>query len=189
MKCPKCGGENRPESKYCVYCGTPFSSVCPICGEQIENDALYCPKCGAKIERDGEKKKKVEYKRGFRYAWCVSNILLLLECVISFIMILKSFETASIHAPGYFSYYASSFLPPYTLAIFVLSIITYFGLGKFKKSSYVLLLVLHAFLLLRDINGIRRFFYSIWAILFVVALLLHILSLIYFASRSKYYNR
>ncbi len=189
MKCPKCGGENRPQSKYCVYCGAPFSPVCPECGEKIENDALYCPKCGAKIERDGEKKKKVEYKRGFRYAWCVSNILLLLECALSFILILLSFNTAYIRAPGYFSYYASSLLPPYSLALGVLSIITYTGLGKFKKSSYVLLLVLHAFLLLRDINGIRRFSYSIFAIVFVVALLLHILSLIYFASRSKYYNR
>lgn len=200
MKCPECGGVNRPGSKYCEYCGASLSQFCPECGERIDKDKSYCPNCGAEVDPGKSLPEKVSYNfkagdTGFRYAWVVSKVLLPLEAVLSILLVITGGSAHSVHLPGYFSYTASSVVPPYSIALFVLSVVACTGIGKFKKSSYVLLLIIHALLLLRDVGGIRRclLFISspdvLWLILYSAALVCHILSLIYFVKRESFYKR
>ena len=50
MKCPKCGFENTPQSKFCCECGEklvkPATHVCPNCGEELAEETKFCPGCG-----------------------------------------------------------------------------------------------------------------------------------------------
>ena len=50
MKCPKCGFENTPQSKFCCECGEklvkPATHVCPKCGEELVEQTRFCPACG-----------------------------------------------------------------------------------------------------------------------------------------------
>lgn len=199
MKCPKCGGINRDGSKYCQYCGENFASLCPKCGASINEKYEYCPQCGAKLEREGKKLKKVEYNLrdgdvGFRYAYLVSYVLLFLEVAVSLFSIIKGFSSYRVSGPGYYSVSSYGSFPPYSTALLVLSIVTFSGLRNFKKSSFVILMVIHALLILRDFGYIKIYLFNaygsfiLYGILALVALVLHILSLVYFIKREKYYT-
>ena len=51
--CPKCGAENKQESKFCKKCGNMLgtsSEFCTYCGEKLDNDSDFCPKCGKKVD-------------------------------------------------------------------------------------------------------------------------------------------
>ena len=51
--CPKCGTENKKESKFCKKCGNTLntpSEFCTNCGEKLDIDSEFCPKCGKKVE-------------------------------------------------------------------------------------------------------------------------------------------
>lgn len=200
MKCPECGGINKDGSKYCQYCGEKFSRVCPGCGKVVDEGYAYCPDCGAKLDKEEKKQKRVEYDLkdgdiGFRYAYVVSNVLLFVEaawCILSIIMSFTSYRTSG---PGYYSFSSFASIPPYSITLLVLSLVSYFGLKDFKKSSYVILIVIHALLLLRDITYIRSYFFFygygifiLYGILAVIALVLNTLSLVYFVKRKKYYS-
>ena len=199
MKCPKCGGINKDGSKYCQYCGERFSPLCPKCGASVNEKYEYCPECGAFLEREGKKMKKVEYNLkdgdvGFRYAYVVSYVLLFVEAALSLMSIIKGFSSQRIYGPGYYSYSSYGTFPPYSIVILVLSIVSYFGLKNFKKSSYVIVMIIHALLLLRDLGYMKTYIFNagsaflLYALLALVELALHILSLVYFIKRSKYYT-
>ncbi len=203
MKCPECGGINKDGSRYCQYCGKKFPSedICPRCGKRLDESCAYCPECGAKIEKENKKVlKKIEYnlkdcENGFRYGYVVSNVLLLVEVAYCILCIIMGFTSSRIYGRGYYSYSSSASVPAYTILILVFSLVSYSGLRNFKKSSYVFLIIIHALLFLRDFGYIKRylFFYSygiyiFYGILALVALALHVLSLIYFVKRSRYYS-
>ena len=44
--CPKCGGSNRVDAKFCDHCGAALSLDCPACGHQNVPDATFCDECG-----------------------------------------------------------------------------------------------------------------------------------------------
>lgn len=45
--CPKCGGSNDANAKFCKQCGSPLSTTCPSCGRANDADAKFCDHCGA----------------------------------------------------------------------------------------------------------------------------------------------
>ena len=55
-ECPKCGGDNLPESKYCNQCGCRLEEtgkICsnPACGKTgIPLNARFCPECGSVVK-------------------------------------------------------------------------------------------------------------------------------------------
>jgi ribosomal protein L40E len=44
--CPKCGGTNRADAKFCDHCGAALSLICPTCGHPNAADAAFCDECG-----------------------------------------------------------------------------------------------------------------------------------------------
>jgi ribosomal protein L40E len=50
----KCGSVNKPDSKFCVSCGSPIEEsegevkTCSICGAPVKEGAKFCIKCGTK---------------------------------------------------------------------------------------------------------------------------------------------
>jgi len=57
LPCPKCGGHNKPDAKFCMNCGsallveTPAEiNTCPTCNAPIKKGAKFCMRCGGKIE-------------------------------------------------------------------------------------------------------------------------------------------
>lgn len=54
--CPKCGFENLEEAVFCIKCGHRIDGKvpCPKCGEYISNDADKCPHCGKEIPHKKE---------------------------------------------------------------------------------------------------------------------------------------
>ena len=50
--CPKCGTENRQESKFCKKCGSTLeknTEYCTNCGEKLDADSDFCSICGKKV--------------------------------------------------------------------------------------------------------------------------------------------
>jgi Zn-finger nucleic acid-binding protein len=53
MKCPGCGGDARPESVTCEWCGVFLAKVsCPACFGSMFAGMKHCPWCGAKPSRE-----------------------------------------------------------------------------------------------------------------------------------------
>lgn len=73
--CPKCGRENDPENKFCVYCGADLvvnnfagssmtansdkikrtidgQIICPKCGNPNDPDMNYCSVCGSNLKQN-----------------------------------------------------------------------------------------------------------------------------------------
>ncbi len=56
-KCPKCGAENKANSKFCRECGSKIRSPqsitikCPKCGNENEVSSKFCNECGASLTR------------------------------------------------------------------------------------------------------------------------------------------
>ena len=51
--CPKCGTENKKDSKFCKKCGSSLeipSDFCTNCGQKLDIDSDFCPNCGKKVE-------------------------------------------------------------------------------------------------------------------------------------------
>ncbi len=46
VACAKCGGENKPDAKFCDHCGAALSVTCPSCGHANAPDAIFCNQCG-----------------------------------------------------------------------------------------------------------------------------------------------
>ncbi len=44
--CPKCGGTNSADAKFCAHCGAALSVNCPSCGHANEAGAAFCSACG-----------------------------------------------------------------------------------------------------------------------------------------------
>ncbi|MBI2303900.1 MAG: zinc ribbon domain-containing protein [Chloroflexi bacterium] len=64
MNCPRCGGANGENSRFCSACGTPLREArllaCPRCGTQNAGDSRFCSYCGMSLsaavpEREPEK--------------------------------------------------------------------------------------------------------------------------------------
>jgi hypothetical protein len=50
IQCPKCGGKNKKDARYCCECGSPLAeSQCPACNAAVAPDARFCPACGKAI--------------------------------------------------------------------------------------------------------------------------------------------
>lgn len=55
MRCQKCGKENEPDSKFCIFCGSEIKvelkSVrkCPKCGAMNPEQVQYCATCGSSL--------------------------------------------------------------------------------------------------------------------------------------------
>jgi class 3 adenylate cyclase/predicted ATPase len=49
MQCAHCGGDNRPDARFCGACGSPLSVACPACGAGNEPDRRFCYQCGATL--------------------------------------------------------------------------------------------------------------------------------------------
>ena len=49
--CPNCGGENSPDSQFCMECGTALknSKICPKCGTVAQSGDMFCAECGTKL--------------------------------------------------------------------------------------------------------------------------------------------
>lgn len=56
--CPKCGGHNKSDAKFCMNCGSAIAvldekqegKTCPTCGASLKEGAKFCMRCGGKIE-------------------------------------------------------------------------------------------------------------------------------------------
>ena len=48
-KCPKCGANVPPNSKFCPECGSPMERHCSQCGAKISGSEKFCPQCGNKL--------------------------------------------------------------------------------------------------------------------------------------------
>ena len=49
MRCPACGIENPPDSKFCLGCGRPLAHACPNCGKALPAHARFCNECGSTL--------------------------------------------------------------------------------------------------------------------------------------------
>lgn len=56
IACPKCGGHNKFDAKFCISCGsyilieTPAeSNTCQTCNAPLKEGAKFCMRCGGKI--------------------------------------------------------------------------------------------------------------------------------------------
>ena len=54
--CPKCGGHNKFDAKFCISCGFSIlvdapaeNNTCPTCNASIKEGAKFCARCGGKI--------------------------------------------------------------------------------------------------------------------------------------------
>lgn len=47
--CAKCGAAISAGAKFCPECGAPTSTVCPKCGTKLTANAKFCPECGEKL--------------------------------------------------------------------------------------------------------------------------------------------
>ncbi|MCL7475843.1 MAG: SPFH domain-containing protein [ANME-2 cluster archaeon] len=50
MSCPKCNAEVPKGSRFCLNCGTKMVTSCPKCNAELQSGAKFCPDCGTKIE-------------------------------------------------------------------------------------------------------------------------------------------
>ncbi len=56
IMCPRCGGHNKSDAKFCMSCGSPIvkekpeGKTCPTCGASLKEGAKFCIRCGGKIE-------------------------------------------------------------------------------------------------------------------------------------------
>ena len=52
MRCPRCGQEVPPGSRFCQYCGGDLSGVrfCPSCGFQLRDGVNFCAQCGQGLQ-------------------------------------------------------------------------------------------------------------------------------------------
>ncbi|MEW6675558.1 MAG: zinc-ribbon domain-containing protein, partial [Nitrospirota bacterium] len=55
--CPKCGGHNKSDAKFCMSCGSAMvveakveGKACPTCNAPVKEGAKFCMRCGGKIE-------------------------------------------------------------------------------------------------------------------------------------------
>jgi len=52
MICPHCGSENSEGAVFCKNCGEKLEkekTQCPECGETLDGDEVFCPHCGTKL--------------------------------------------------------------------------------------------------------------------------------------------
>lgn len=53
--CPKCGGHNKSDAKFCMSCGSSIvdskteSKRCPTCNVLVKEEIKFCARCGTKI--------------------------------------------------------------------------------------------------------------------------------------------
>lgn len=51
--CPFCGTENREDAVFCKACGSKLEKEekhCPSCGALLDGDEAFCPSCGTKLD-------------------------------------------------------------------------------------------------------------------------------------------
>ena len=49
IKCPICGEELEEDAKFCIACGKKIVSECPNCGKNLKPGAKFCSGCGINI--------------------------------------------------------------------------------------------------------------------------------------------
>ncbi len=52
MKCPNCGKDNTPNSRFCAGCGQRLDTkiLCSSCGKLVQQGSKFCSFCGARIK-------------------------------------------------------------------------------------------------------------------------------------------
>lgn len=203
MKCPVCGGVNKDGSAYCEYCGAKLESVCPNCGEEVNNEDSFCSNCRNNV--NGEKKGKKDGSRrisydmkvgglGFRYASFVSYVLLIAEIVYSGILIFTRIMKTHIFDVSYTSLFVSYSIPFFRIVVLVLSCLCYAGLKKGEKTSFVLLLIIHGLLFIKALRSFVTALHlipssiALTAILYLVMMVLYVLSFVYFLKRRSFWH-
>ncbi|HEX9044798.1 MAG TPA: adenylate/guanylate cyclase domain-containing protein [Candidatus Limnocylindrales bacterium] len=53
MICRQCGTPNADERRFCLECGSPLASGCPVCGSANEAGAKFCGTCGNRLAPTG----------------------------------------------------------------------------------------------------------------------------------------
>lgn len=101
MICPKCGKESVEDALYCEWCGTHLKNkeICPKCGRGSVEGALYCEWCGTSLEPKTSHKIYLIYNNKKKYK---SSILITLAFVLGgfFILSNSNEELAEYHIKG-----------------------------------------------------------------------------------------
>ena len=53
IRCPSCGTENAPSTKFCAECGTSLGIPCPECQFRNPSSVLLCGNCGHELTAEG----------------------------------------------------------------------------------------------------------------------------------------
>src|ERR671931_2155505 len=50
-RCPSCGAETKPGSRFCPTCGRVLAEACPSCGAETTVGERFCAACGHRLDR------------------------------------------------------------------------------------------------------------------------------------------
>jgi class 3 adenylate cyclase len=50
-RCPSCGAETEPGSRFCASCGRVLVEACPSCGAETSVGTRFCAACGHRLDR------------------------------------------------------------------------------------------------------------------------------------------
>ena len=70
QKCEKCGGEIRPQDRYCPICGTvaknqtasnesTLQNTCLSCGQSVKASDMFCTGCGTRLNEKSTARKPI----------------------------------------------------------------------------------------------------------------------------------
>lgn len=57
MRCSKCNSDNPSTAKFCIECGTSFTSRCSECGFENPYRSKFCAECGTALQPSGSRQK------------------------------------------------------------------------------------------------------------------------------------
>ncbi len=49
LPCTRCGAANPPQARFCMACGAPLRTVCPVCGATNPAGVRFCLRCGTAL--------------------------------------------------------------------------------------------------------------------------------------------
>jgi uncharacterized OB-fold protein len=57
-RCPSCGAETEPGSRFCASCGRVLVEACPSCGAETSVGTRFCAACGHRLDRPSAKEEE-----------------------------------------------------------------------------------------------------------------------------------